>query len=150
MPYGGPADGPTSHQGELIYAGHCQVNHDQDERNPPVEEHALPVAGRRALGMLTKFARVLLLCACWLYASYRTTRFPKETGYTISPGVRCPSLAGATAHARHSPDSAELAILTAMLLKGRTEDLTVESLVWPRLLIAQYCCSRLGPLWLGL
>ena len=53
-------------------------------------------------------------------------------------------------HAGRLPDLAELMILTAMLSKGHTEDLSVESLVWPRLLIAQYCCIRLGPLWIGL
>ena len=68
-------DGPTSHQGELVYTGHCQVNHDQDECDPPVEERALP-EGRRMHGAPTELARILLLCTCWCYAPYRTTRFP--------------------------------------------------------------------------
>ena len=76
MPCGGPADGPTSHRGELVYAGHCQVNHNQDERNPPVEERALPAAGQRTHDAPTELAHILLLCARWRYASYRNTQFP--------------------------------------------------------------------------
>ena len=47
---------------------------------------------------------------------------PRDTGCTIRPGARCPSLAGATTWAGCLPDLAELAMLTAMLSKGCTED----------------------------
>ena len=69
-------DGPTSHWGELVYAGHCQVNRDQDKREPPVEERTRPALGLCTHGVSTELARVLLLCARWLYASYHTTWFP--------------------------------------------------------------------------
>ena len=58
-------DDPTSHRGELIYTGSRQVNHDQEERDPPVEERARPAVGWRAFGASTKLACVLLLCAHW-------------------------------------------------------------------------------------
>ena len=74
MPCRGPADGPISHQGELVYAGHCQVNHDQEEHDPPVEERAQPAVGRRTCGALTKLTRILLLWAHWCYVSYLTAR----------------------------------------------------------------------------
>ena len=45
IPGGGPANNPTSHWGEVVYTGNRQVNHDQEERVPPVEEHAPPEAG---------------------------------------------------------------------------------------------------------
>ena len=45
IPGGGPADKPASHWGEVIYAGDRQVNHDQEERMPPVEECAPPDVG---------------------------------------------------------------------------------------------------------
>ena len=40
---------------------------------------------------------------------------PRDTGCTIKPGARCPSLAGVTTWAGRLPDWAELAMLTAML-----------------------------------
>ena len=76
VPCRGPADGPTSHWGELIYAGHCQVNHDQDERDPPAKERARPAMGRHMCGASTELAHILLLCVRWCYASCHTTRFP--------------------------------------------------------------------------
>ena len=69
-------DGPTSHWGELVYAGHYKVSHNQDERNPPVEECTRPSMGQCTRDASTKLARVLLLCTRWCYASCRTTRFP--------------------------------------------------------------------------
>ena len=76
VPCEGPADGPASHQGELVYTGHSQVNHDQDECNPPVEECPRPATGLYACGASTKLAHILVLCACWLYASYHNMWFP--------------------------------------------------------------------------
>ena len=76
MPCGGPADGPTSHRGELVYAGHDQVDQYQDERDPPVEERALPATSQHVRGALAKLAHVLLLCTLCCYASYHTTRLP--------------------------------------------------------------------------
>ena len=61
VPCGGPADDPTSHRGKLVYTGSRQVNHDQEERDPPVKERALPSMGQFARGAPTKLARVLLL-----------------------------------------------------------------------------------------
>ena len=76
MPCRGPADGPTSHRGEVVYAGRDQVDQHDDERDPPVEERAHPAAGRRAHGALAELARVLLLCTYCCYAPRRTTRLP--------------------------------------------------------------------------
>ena len=69
-------DGPTSHRSELVYAGHGQVNCDQDEHNPPVEERTCPAMGLSTCGASTELARILLLCARWLHASHHTTRLP--------------------------------------------------------------------------
>ena len=69
-------NGPTSHWGELVYAGPDQVDQYQAEHDPPVEERACPAAGRRARGMSAKLARILLLCSLCCYISYRTARLP--------------------------------------------------------------------------
>ena len=58
---GGPADTPASHQGKIVYAGDHQVDHDQEERVPPIEERAPPGAGWCARGVLTDLACTLLL-----------------------------------------------------------------------------------------
>ena len=78
---GGPANNPTSHWGELVHAGHCQVNCDQGKHVPPVEELAPPATGRRALGALTNLARTLHLCMCWLRDALCAMRHPK--GYRL-------------------------------------------------------------------
>ena len=59
-------DNPTSHWGEVVHTGDCQVNHDQGEHVPPVEELVPPAAGRRALGAPTDLACALRLCVRWL------------------------------------------------------------------------------------
>ena len=56
-----------------LVSGHYQVSRDQDEHDPPVEEHTRPAIGLCTCGTSTKLARVLLLCVHWLYASHRTT-----------------------------------------------------------------------------
>ena len=61
MPCGGPADGPTSHRGEIVHARHDQIDQHQGERDPPVEERAHPAADQRARGTSAELARVLLL-----------------------------------------------------------------------------------------
>ena len=76
MPWGGPADGPISHRGELVYAKHGQVDQYQDERYPPVEERTRPAASRRACGASAELACVLLLYMRCCYASYHTMRLP--------------------------------------------------------------------------
>ena len=76
MPCGGPADGPTSHRGELVYAGDDQVDQYQAECDPPVKERACPAMGWRAHGALAELTRVLLLCSLCCYISYRTARLP--------------------------------------------------------------------------
>ena len=76
MPCGGPADGPTSHRGELVYAGHDQVDQYQAECDPPVEERACPATGQRACSASAELARVLLLCSLRCYISYHTTWLP--------------------------------------------------------------------------
>ena len=70
-------DNPTSHWGDVIHAGNHQVNHDQDERVPPVEELAPPDAGRCTLGVPTDLAHTLLLCMRWLRDALRAARCPK-------------------------------------------------------------------------
>ena len=62
MPCGGPANGPTSHWGELVYAGPDHIDQYQAEHDPPVEERARPAAGWRARSASAELARVLLLC----------------------------------------------------------------------------------------
>ena len=48
FPGGGPVNNPASHWGEVVYTGDRQVDHDQEERVPPIEERVLPGAGQRA------------------------------------------------------------------------------------------------------
>ena len=62
MPCGGPADGPTSHRGELVYAGHDQIDQHQGEHDLSVEDRGHPAAGRCSRGASAELARVLLLC----------------------------------------------------------------------------------------
>ena len=80
IPGRGPADNPASHRGEVIYTGDCQINHNQEERIPPVEECAPPGACQRTRGVRTSIARTLLLCtlairsilyAAWCPKSHR-------------------------------------------------------------------------------
>ena len=81
IPGGGPADNPTSHWGKVVHAGNHQVNHDQGEHVPPVEELDPPAAGRCMLGAPTDLARALRLCICWLHDALCATRCPK--GYRL-------------------------------------------------------------------
>ena len=37
IPGGGPADDPASHRGGIVYAGACQLDHDQEEHVAPIE-----------------------------------------------------------------------------------------------------------------
>ena len=69
-------DGPTRHRGELVYAGHDQVDQYHDERDPPVKECAHPATGWRTRGASAELARILLLCSLCCYISYRTTLLP--------------------------------------------------------------------------
>ena len=77
IPGGGPADNPTSHWGEVICAGDCQVNHNQGERVPSVKELAPPDAAWRALGAPTDLACALLLCVRWLRDVPHAAQRPK-------------------------------------------------------------------------
>ena len=65
-------DNPTSHWGKVVYAGDCQVNHNQEERILPVEKLAPPGTGWRALGAQTDLACALILCVHWLCDALRT------------------------------------------------------------------------------
>ena len=76
MPCGGPANGPTSDWGELVYAGPDKVDQYQAKHDPPVEERACPAAGWRVCGTSAKLARILLLCSLCCYISNRTARLP--------------------------------------------------------------------------
>ena len=62
MPCGGPADGPTSHRDELVYAGRDQIDQHQCKHDLSVEDRGYPAAGWRSHGTLAELARVLLLC----------------------------------------------------------------------------------------
>ena len=110
-----PADNPASHPGEVVYAGDRQVNHDQEECVPPIEGHAPPGMGRHAHGAPTDLTRTLLLCTLAMRGALHAARHPRATSCTTSPGARYPSLAGVTAHTGRAPNSAELAILAAIL-----------------------------------
>ena len=83
IPGGGPADDPASHWGEVVYAGNHQVDHDQEECVPPIEELAPPGAGPHTCGALTDLAHALLLCmfhACGtlgLRSTLHAARYPK-------------------------------------------------------------------------
>ena len=77
IPGGGPADNPTSHWAKIVHAGDCQVNHDQGERVPPVEELDPPGVGWSVLGMSTDLACALLLCEHWLRDALHAARYPK-------------------------------------------------------------------------
>ena len=81
IPGRGPADNPTSHWGEVVYAGEHQVNQNQEERVPPVKELAPLDAGRRALSTSTDLARALHLCMRWLRNTLHAKRHPK--GYRL-------------------------------------------------------------------
>ena len=70
-------DNPTSHWGEVVHAGDRQVNHNQDERIPPVEELAPPDVGWHALGAPTDLSRALLLCVRWLRNALHAAQHPK-------------------------------------------------------------------------
>ena len=48
IPGGGPVDNPASHWGKVVYAGDRQVDHDQEEHVPPIEERAPPGTGQHA------------------------------------------------------------------------------------------------------
>ena len=67
MPCGGPANGRTSHWGELVYAGHDQVDQYQAEHDPPVEECACPAASRRARRVGRARPRLALMLALLLH-----------------------------------------------------------------------------------
>ena len=69
-------NGPTSHWGELAYAGPDQISQYQAEHDPPVEERTCPAAGRCVRGASAELARVLLLCSLCCYVSCRSARRP--------------------------------------------------------------------------
>ena len=81
IPGRGPADNPTSHWGEVVHAGNRQVDHDQGEHVPPVEEFAPLAMGWHALGAPTNLAHALRLCVHWLYDALHAARRPK--GYRL-------------------------------------------------------------------
>ena len=77
IPGGGPADSLASHWGKVVYPGNHQVNHDQDERVPPVEECTPPGAGWHTRCVPTNLVRALLLCALWLHGTLHAVQRPK-------------------------------------------------------------------------
>ena len=80
-------DGPTSHRGELVYAGRDQIDQHQCEHDLLVEDRGYPAAGRRSRSALAELARVLLLCTYCCYAPRRTTRLPE--GYRLHDQPWC-------------------------------------------------------------
>ena len=77
IPGGGPADNPASHRGGVVYTGDHQVDHDQEEHVPPIEEHAPPSMGWRMCCTPTNLTRALLLCTLWLRGALHAVWCPK-------------------------------------------------------------------------
>ena len=78
VPGGGPVDYPASQPSKVAHAGSDQVDHTQEERDPPVEEHGSPGAWRHPWGMPDDLVCALLLRLLWLFNAIAPVRHPKS------------------------------------------------------------------------